>query len=70
MTSTKIPPGPVQAVPIAVPPGEAARIAGVGRTTIYSAIGSGELRSLKVGKRRLIEVEALRAWLHAHEVCP
>ncbi len=53
---------------LAVPPGEAARIAGVGRTTLYAAIGSGGLKSIKIGKRRLIAVEALRAWLLAHEV--
>lgn len=53
---------------LAVPPGEAARMAGIGRTTLYAAIGSGGLKSLKIGKRRLIAVEALRAWLLAHEV--
>ena len=52
---------------LAVSPGEAARLAGVGRTTLYEAIGSGELRSLKIGKRRLITVEALRDWLAAAE---
>jgi excisionase family DNA binding protein len=56
--------------PIAVSPAEAARLAGVGRTTIYAAISSGELSSLKLGKRRLIVVTALRAWLQAHEVAP
>jgi excisionase family DNA binding protein len=53
---------------LAVAPAEAARIAGVGRTTIYEAIGVGALRSVKIGKRRLIRIEALRAWLLAHEV--
>jgi excisionase family DNA binding protein len=48
--------------PIAVSPAEAARLAGIGRTTIYAAIGSGELSSLKLGKRRLIVVATLRAW--------
>ncbi len=43
-------------------------MAGVGRTTLYAAIGSGGLKSIKIGKRRLIAVEALRAWLLAHEV--
>jgi excisionase family DNA binding protein len=56
--------------PIAVSPAEAARLAGIGRTTIYAAISSGELSSLKLGKRRLIVVAALRAWLQAHEVAP
>jgi excisionase family DNA binding protein len=53
--------------PLAVSPGEAARLAGLGRTTIYSALGSGALKSIKIGKRRLIIVEALRAWLLSHE---
>ena len=48
---------------LAVSPSEAARLAGIGRTTLYEAIGSGALRSLKIGKRRLITVEALREWL-------
>lgn len=54
--------------PIAVSPSEAARLAGVGRTTIYASISAGELRSIKLGKRRLIAVDALRDWLRAHEV--
>jgi excisionase family DNA binding protein len=39
-----------------------------GRTTIYEALGSGALKSIKIGKRRLITIEALRAWLLSHEV--
>lgn len=54
--------------PLAVSPVEAGHVAGVGRTTIYSAISSGELRSLKIGARRLVTVEALREWLLKHEV--
>jgi excisionase family DNA binding protein len=53
---------------LAVGPTEAARLAGVGRTTVYEAIGAGKLKSVKIGKRRLITIEALRAWLLAHEV--
>lgn len=52
---------------LAVSPGEAARISGVGRTTLYSAIGSGALRSLKIGRRRLITMAALEEWLAAAE---
>jgi excisionase family DNA binding protein len=48
---------------LAVSPAEAARLAGVGRTTIYKAIGSGALRSLKIGKRRLILIVSIREWL-------
>jgi excisionase family DNA binding protein len=63
-------PSPPKAEPLAVSPAEAARLAGLGRTSIYTALGSGALKSLKVGKRRLIAVEALRAWLLSHEVGP
>lgn len=49
--------------PIAVSPSHAAKLVGVGRTTLYAALSSGELRSLKIGTRRLITVEALKLWL-------
>ena len=32
---------------------------GIGRTAAYDAIGRGELRSVKVGRRRLIPADAL-----------
>ena len=52
---------------LAVSVEDGAAMAGVGRTTLYAALGDGSLRSLKIGKRRLIRVEALEAWLAAHE---
>ncbi len=52
---------------LAVSVEDAAAMAGVGRTTLYAALGGGALRSLKIGKRRLIRVDALRAWIAAHE---
>jgi excisionase family DNA binding protein len=52
---------------LAVGPAEAARLTGLGRTTIYEAIGAGALTSIKIGTRRLITIEALRAWLSSHE---
>lgn len=42
---------------------EAAKFAGLGRTSIYEAMDSGELPSLKRGRRRLIPKRALIAWL-------
>ncbi len=33
---------------------EAARVLGIGRTALYSEIGAGRIRSVKVGRRRLI----------------
>ena len=53
---------------LAVSPAEAARLVGIGRTKIYEAISAGELKSLKIGSRRLVAIEALRDWLRTHEV--
>jgi excisionase family DNA binding protein len=61
---------PVDVSVLAVSPAEAGRLAGIGRTTIYHAISSGDLSSLKIGARRLVTVEALRKWLLKHEVRP
>jgi excisionase family DNA binding protein len=46
---------------------EAAARAGVSRTFIYERISSGELPSIKLGKRRLVRVKALHRWLESHE---
>ena len=56
--------------PIAVGPDEAARLAGVGRTTLYAALAKGDLPSIKIGTRRLVRVDAIREWLEAHEQKP
>lgn len=47
----------------ALNPEQAAKLAGIGRTTLYAAMSSGDLPSFKVGKRRLIRREAVSAWL-------
>lgn len=52
---------------LAVSPNEAARLCSIGRTTLYAALSSGELKSIKIGTRRLINVEALRDWLKRNE---
>jgi len=52
--------------PIAISPDEAARRAGIGRTTLYAALAKGDLKSIKIGTRRLIKVEAIHEWLAAH----
>jgi excisionase family DNA binding protein len=57
--------GSFQALAVCVE--EAAKLAGVGRTEIYRAIKQRELASLKVGKRRLVRVEALKRWLESLE---
>lgn len=53
--------------PIAVSPDEAARLAGVGRTTLYAALATGNLKSIKIGTRRLIKVSAIHEWLQQNE---
>lgn len=50
--------------PIAVVPEEAARASGTTRTAVYEAIARGDLVSFKAGRRRLILVDELRAWLN------
>lgn len=52
---------------LAVSPNEAARLCSIGRTTLYAALSSGDLKSIKIGTRRLITIEALRAWLKKNE---
>jgi excisionase family DNA binding protein len=53
--------------PIAVSPDEAARLAGIGRTTLYAALSRGDLKSLKIGTRRLILVQSIHEWLAEQE---
>jgi excisionase family DNA binding protein len=49
--------------PLAVSPAEAALLAGIGRTKLYEAINGGLLASFKIGKRRLVRVAEIEAWL-------
>ena len=39
---------------------EAADALGIGRTALYGMIGRGELRSVSVGRRRLVAPDAIR----------
>jgi len=41
-------------------PEEVAEALGVGRTSVYELLRSGELRSVKIGKSRRIPTEAVR----------
>lgn len=52
---------------IAAGPREIAAMFGVGKDLIYAAIRSGELPSSKVGTRRIILVEDMRAFLDARK---
>ena len=51
--------------PLAVSISEAARIIGLGRTSIYAAISSGQLKTRKAGRRTLVETAQLRQFLDA-----
>ena len=55
---------------LAVSPNEAARLCSIGRTTLYAALSSGDLKSVKIGTRRLITIDALRDWLKNNEQAP
>lgn len=55
---------PVQRAAISVP--EAAKSAGLGRSSIYKAILNNSLPTLKVGGRRLVRPDDLTAWLARH----
>lgn len=48
---------------LAFSPDEAAAALGLGRTTIYQLLTAGAIRSVKVGKRRLIPRNALDEFL-------
>ncbi len=52
---------------------EAATILGIGRSAAYEAARSGELPVRRIGRRLLVPVPALRAWLglpmHTAEDC-
>lgn len=45
---------------LAPSPNEAARIFNIGRTTLYAALSSGALKSIRLGKHRLILTKTLR----------
>lgn len=49
---------------LSVGPEQAAQMTGTTRSAVYEAIARGDLVSFKAGKRRLILVEELKAWLN------
>jgi excisionase family DNA binding protein len=60
---------------LAVSIGEAVRLTGIGRSSLYEAIRRGDLPIRKSGRRTLLLMEDLRQWLaglpapHSSEVC-
>jgi len=53
-------PAPIAHTPVLLSVEEAARALGIGRTKTFALVGTGELRSVTIGRRRLIPVVALR----------
>lgn len=51
--------------PIAVSIVEAARLTGLGRSTLYAEIQKGHLKLTKVNARSVIKMSDLRDWLDA-----
>jgi excisionase family DNA binding protein len=52
-------------VPLAVSPRRAAAYLGVGHDAVYRLLNEGRLRSVKLGRRRLIPVSELERFLEA-----
>jgi excisionase family DNA binding protein len=51
--------------PIAVDPAEACRLTRVGHTRLYQAIGDGSLPAHKLGRKTVIRMSDLRAWIES-----
>jgi excisionase family DNA binding protein len=49
--------------PITCTIADACRLSGIGRTTLYGLMGAGAIRSVRSGRRRLVVVDSLRAYL-------
>ena len=54
---------PEHIAPLAVSVEDAARVIGYSRSGVYELIASGDLKAFKLGRRRLILMAELKAWI-------
>lgn len=47
---------------------DAARMIGMGRSTVYAAIAAGDLKARKLGKRTLVLRADLERWFNSHPI--
>jgi excisionase family DNA binding protein len=53
--------------PLAVSVNDAARVLGLGRTSIYAMIGEGRLETFKLGRRTLIKTASIRRLIDSQD---
>jgi hypothetical protein len=46
-----------------LPVPDAARLVGIGRTSMYGLLGAGEIKSVCINRRRLVVAESLREYV-------
>jgi excisionase family DNA binding protein len=49
--------------PLAYSIKDAVQVSSIGRTTLYSLISSGEIETVKIGKRRLVKAASLARFI-------
>lgn len=59
---------PIEPISVRVP--DASRMTGLGRSTIYELIASGDIEAAKVGRATVIMVESIRNFLVANRKAP
>jgi excisionase family DNA binding protein len=49
--------------PLLLTPRRAAEVAGIGRDSLYELVRTGEIKSIRVGRRWLVPVWAIERWI-------
>lgn len=57
---------PLEPISVRIP--EASRMTGLGRSTLYELIASGDIEAAKVGRATVIMVESIRSFLSANRM--